>query len=207
VQNRKTIWFCVFIGLILLSAMPVLAQRPAVTVTPIWRPGEQLTTLVSENDYRYVDVQLMMTGNVQFWAVNLACQFSPNALAPYDVVPGGDAHDDIPVVTWGPDWGTEGTQFVAVDSAGAGLYDYEGGRGTLTIRATRLGNVSSLGINGADYNLLLATIRLRVADLGTGLVNTSASVRCNPLDFYNRDGNVIVRGRQGRVANLVVRSG
>ncbi len=216
--HRKTLWLFVLFVLILFAVAPVLAQRPAVTVTPTWRPGEQLSTLdingngvmdLPDDDFRYVDVQLLMTGNVQFWAVNLACQFTPTVLETYVHDAGssnGDPGDDIPVVTWGPDWGAT-TEFVAVDS-GSGLgYDYDPGTGRITIRATRLGNVPPLGMNGIDYNLLLATIRLRMADLGTTLVNTTASVSCRPLDFFDRDGNRIVSGRMGRVNRLTVRSG
>ncbi|MBZ0298588.1 MAG: hypothetical protein K8J31_02555, partial [Anaerolineae bacterium] len=77
----------------------------------------------------------------------------------------------------------------------------------LTLRATRLGNVPPLGVNGADYSLLLATIRLRVKDVGSVISTLSASVRCGPMDFLDRDGRVVVKGRQDRTANLIVRSG
>lgn len=195
--------------LILLSVTPVLAA-PSMTLTPIWRPGEQLSSLASEDAPRYVDVQLLATGNVQFWAVNLTCAFSPAVLEGYTYDSTDttlDPGDDIPMVTWGPDWGTD---FVAVGSdpfGSGGQFDFDPGSGKLTLRASRLGNVPPLGINGADYTLMVASLRLRVKDLGDVYKTFSASVKCSPIEFLDRDGRTVARAKQAKTANLTVRTG
>lgn len=199
-----------FIALLLtlaFSAAPTLAQRASIALVPVWRPGEQLTTDTSSDDFRYVDIELQMTGNVQFWAVNLVCAFTPSVLEGYDVnVINGDPGDDVPMVTFGPEWGTQGGDFVAVSNSGDG-FDYDPATGRLTLTATRLGNVASLGVNGADYNLLLATVRLRVKDLGTDVLARTATVNCATREFLNRDGRVVVRASQARTPALSVRTG
>ncbi|MBZ0298348.1 MAG: hypothetical protein K8J31_01350, partial [Anaerolineae bacterium] len=139
-SHRRLSLGILFVALALLSISPVLAAaRPAMTIRPIWRPGEQLTTLASSNDSRYVDVQLLATGNVQFWAVNLACSFSPNVLESYTFDNGGggtssDPGDDVPMVTWGPDWedaSNAGPDFLPVSTSGSQDFDYDPVKGIL----------------------------------------------------------------------------
>ena len=127
--------------LVLLSVTPVwvMAQKTSMTLTPVWRPGEQLTTLTADSDFRYVDVQLQVTGNVQFWAVNIGCALSPDVLTNYvydEIGSPPDTGDDVPMVTWGPDWGTNGTDFVPVSSVPGQGFDYDSVSGTISLRAT-----------------------------------------------------------------------
>jgi hypothetical protein len=188
-KHRKFWLGCILLLLVLIWAAPALAA-PAMTITPVWRPGEQLSSAPS--DTRYVDVELMLNGNAQFWAVNIACAFTPVTVL------------DTPVITWGPGWGNEGLDFVPVYPNNDPAQGYNPATGTLNLRATRLGNVPPMGVN-TDYTTLLATVRLRVSDTVTA--TTAAAVRCSAMEFLNRDGRLIVRGRQGRTANLTVRPG
>lgn len=225
---QRKLFLLLLFGIVLVwTAVPVFAAN-TMTVTPVWRPGQELSSLdVNSNgvfdspddDFRYVDVQLMITGNVQFWAINIACAFTPAVLQGYNVDTGTtlDPGDDIPMVTWGPEWGAENTDFVSVstdtDPDGAGPllvpdgFDFNATSGTLTLRATRLGNVPPLGINGANYTMLLATLRMRVRHLGTGNTSTTATIKCTPMDFLDRDGRVVVKGKQAATPALAVRTG
>lgn len=198
--------------LVLLSVTPVwvMAQKTSMTLTPVWRPGEQLTTLTADSDFRYVDVQLQVTGNVQFWAVNIGCALSPDVLTNYvydEIGSPPDTGDDVPMVTWGPDWGTNGTDFVPVSSVPGQGFDYDSVSGTISLRATRLGAVPSIGVNGAEYTLLLASLRLRVRDLGSVFTTRSASIKCNPIEFLDRDGRSVVKAKQAKTPDLIVRTG
>ncbi len=197
--------------LAVLSVVPAFAAN-TMTVTPIWRPGQQLTTLVADGDFRYVDVELLLTGNVQFWAVNVGCTFTPSVLEGYTFDSGGgttpsDPGDDVPMVTWGPEWGASGTEFIAVATTPGQNFDYNPATGLLSLRATRLGSVTPLGINGASYNLLLATLRLRVRDQGSTFRTVTATVKCAPMSFLDRDGRVVVSGKQSATAALTARTG
>lgn len=216
-KSRSLFLAVVLCAMLLWTVVPVSAQN-TMTVTPVWRPGQQLTTLTASNDIRYVDVEIMLTGNVQFWAVSLACAFTPAALEGYNVgADVGDPGDDVPMVTWGPEWGTAGADFipasVGTDPDGAGPllppdgFDFNAANGTITLRATRLGSVPPLGINGASYTMLLATMRLRVRDLGNTFRTASATVKCAPMDFLDRDGRVVVKGKQAAAQALTVRTG
>src|SRR5260221_10960980 len=68
------------------------AATPNITVTAIWHPGTQLSTIDPDNngitdqsgdDLRYVDLELDATTNVQFWAMELTCTVNPAALQSY----------------------------------------------------------------------------------------------------------------------------
>ena len=222
--QRKLLLVILFGVVLVWTAVPALAAN-TMTITPVWRPGQQLTSLdVNSNgvfdtgdDFRYVDVQLMITGNVQFWAVNMACALTPAVLQGYNVGSSvGDTGDDIPMVTWGPDWGTTGTDFIPawmqnIDPDGAGPltaptgFNFNATSGTLTLRATRLGNVAPLGINGANYTTMLATLRMRVRQLATA--TGSATIKCTVMDFLDRNGRIVVKGKQAATPALAVRSG
>ncbi len=179
--------------IVLLVAVPALAQtRPEMTIFIVWQPGEQLSSTTAPLDTRYVDVQILGQGNVHFWAMNLKCNFTPSVLS---------VDSSVDEVIFGPDWGGPG-EFIAV---GPGGEDYEyASNGDLTLVATRQGTVPSLGVNGQTYTILLATVRLRVAELTK---NSAASARCTTMDFLDRDGNTIVRGRQASTPTLSVLTG
>jgi hypothetical protein len=217
--KQRTLLAALIFSVLLIWTLPAFAAN-TMTVTPVWRPGQQLTTLTSSSDFRYVDVELTITGNIQFWAANMACVLTPAVLQGYNedtTVSTLDPGDDIPMVTWGPEWGAEGTEFVPVsvgtDPDGGGPltapdgFDFNATSGTLTLRATRLGSVAPLGVNGANYTMLLATLRMRVRDLGSGFTTNSATIKCTPMDFLDRDGRVVVKGKQAATPALAVRTG
>src|SRR5215467_12701625 len=87
-----------FIRVILMTSVALLcigmnqtaqAAAPAIVVTAVWHPGTQLSTIdsgtpgvtdASDDDLRYVDLELDATTNVEFWALELTCTVNKNAL-------------------------------------------------------------------------------------------------------------------------------
>ena len=170
--------------LLIVSVTPTLAQRASMSLIPVWRPGEQLTS--APLDDRFVDIQFFAQGNVQFWAASVTCNF------------GRTTYLTNPSVTWGPDWGVQNNDFAALPVE----WDLAGNN--LTFTATRQGSSTPpMGFNNQDYTILLATVRMQVE----GSTNANVSITCRGLDFLDRDGRSVVRARQNRTAPLVVRTG
>ena len=186
-MNRKVSRYGLFLSLLILLVIgiqPVLAQRPTMSIVTLWSPTEQLTS-INGVDERTVDLHIYAQGNIQFWAVNMTC-----------IIGRGTELSD-PVVTWGPEWGTQGTDFFVFPNTSnppdANNNWYDATRGTFTATATRLGNTTPMiGVNGVNTNILLATIRFDVNEL---TANARVLVRCTLSEFLDRDGRLILRGR------------
>jgi hypothetical protein len=59
-------------------------------------------------------------------------------------------------------------------------------------------------VNGADFSLVLANVRFRVAELSN---NTNVRVLCRTMEFLDRNGERVQRGRQTRTPNLEILTG
>ncbi len=170
--QRFTTFLLAWVLLLALS-LPVIAQYSLIIVDPLWQPGEQLTSI--SGDARTVELQIFGQGNVQFWAVDLTCGtgFGTELLNP--------------VITWGPEWGTKNVDFY--EYLPVNFYQF----GSLKASATRIGaDKTPMGLNGADYDMLLLTIKFDVGDLAN---NTSIYPYCS-FTFLNRNGEVLVYGTQ-----------
>lgn len=188
----------ILLPLVLLSALFSLttvfaAEPPKITIAPLWRPGTTLDTFdVNKNninddtddDFRYVDVDIYVTTTVQFWSVQLTCAATPAALTSYnDPDADGDDDNDIEPVIWGTAWGVEDTDFVGVEDA------YNPTTGARTITASRLGNRYPMGgANGTRDIFLLATLRYRAKDVA---LNANAAFTCTS-SFLNRNGKPVL---------------
>jgi hypothetical protein len=195
------------IFLLLFSALTVSAVQaqftPKITVAPVWRPGTQLDSVDNASnfptfdvgdDYRYIDVEVYLSGNVQFWATEITCTVNKAALGAYAFPnTNADPGDDLPMVLWGAEWGTEATHYSTFPDPTPGVSavypGFNPATGAITFTATRLGNVTPLGFNGIDYNLLVATLRFRVLPLAT---NTTSTLTCTPSVFLDRNGVKVV---------------
>ncbi len=163
--------------------LPTSAQRPELNVIALWTPIEQLTSRPDLSDTRTVDLQLYVQGNVQFWAANINCTIGRSELS-------------NATLTWGPDWGVDGTDFTSFPTANF----FDEATATFEATATRLGaDNAPLGVNGQNYVQLLLTLTFEVNDLDR---DTSVSVRCRTLDFLNRNGETVQRGRLSRSDRL-----
>jgi hypothetical protein len=199
--------------LLTIAAVPALAaERPAITVTPSWRPGSQLTSLDTfgpvypaweyGDDYRYVDLDIYATSNVNYWAVQVSCTLDATALDSYvwdEPMWTGDAGDDVQPVQWGPAWGTLNADYTAVVEPLNAL-------GKVTITAAKYGYSWPMGQNGSNTTQLLATLRFRVKPQVTNPYSKSISPRCT-ADFLDKDGKSVLRPTYARSAALNIMSG
>jgi hypothetical protein len=219
-----TLLFC----LLAVSLLPVAAAtKPYLTVSPVWRPGQTMDGENSngggfpsddnddiyepgsdDDDVRYVDVELLVSGNVQFWAADVSCTATSSILNEYthDTTTATDnPGDDVPMVRWGSDWETEGNDFYAYPAAAAyqGLAnnDYDPVTGTINFSATRLGTAAPIGKNGTDYTLLLATVRFQLKVLASP---ASATFSCKVMQFLDRDGKAVAKAKIDKMAALQV---
>lgn len=171
--------------LLALISLPAQAQAPVMNVITTWRPGTQLTSIPSDD--RFVDLEIAVSGNVQFWAVNLSCTI------------GTGTQFSNPVVIVGPAWGTtnEFTRFPPDANTLTGS--------TFNITISRVGiTTAPIGTNGVSSTTSLLTLRLKVNNL---TANATVSVTCRTMEFLNRDGVVLVRGRQARSTPLQILRG
>src|SRR5574341_1069621 len=184
------IMLTVFAGLCLL-AVPAQAQGavPSITVNPVWRPAQQLTTLDANgngqtdggDDLRYVAVDIFATATVEFWAVGFTCTVNKLALESY--VQGGDpgsSGDDLPLFEVGTDWTAPRAPQLknTIDTDGALRFAI-----SEVFRTT-----PPMGSNGVSETLHIATIRYRVRK---GLVATTSTFICT-TQFLNRDGKPVL---------------
>lgn len=216
VQKLLAVMMFVLLALIILPAEASSAAqvRPQIDVIPIFRPGTILDSIDVDGDgvfdngvdeFNYVDVQIFIQGNVQFWAVDFECSINRNSLTGYTHDNGGgatpgDPGDDVPMVRWGPDWGTIGTEFTEFLPTPL----YNAATGAVSFTASRLGSVAPFGLNGQSYSALVATLRFRVLDL---IRDSNSTISCRTTQFLNRDGNLVVRGRVQRAPNLAILAG
>lgn len=190
--------------LLLMLIQPVFAAaKPYINVVANWTPSQTLDT--SGADERFVELQLQVQGNVQFWAAEISC-----------TVGRGTELDFISLQAPSNVWDTNGAEMTLVplpDTTNNNIFTYDDttdifnddGRGTLSFTLTRLGvTTAPLGVNGADYSLNLANIRFKVKELTS---NTSVAVNCRTMNFLDRDGSQTQRGRQTRTADLTIRTG
>lgn len=203
-RNLHTLTRTGFLGLafILLTLIltPALAQvKPALTIMSVFRPG--LTLDSAPGDLKYVDIEIYINGNVQFWAVDFACTVRKEGLLQYVFDNGGggtpaDSGDNVPMVNWSGEWGAPGAEHIAfperANYTNLALNGYNPATGELRFSATRLGTAAPLGQNGVNYNLLLATVRFQVADLADGTTLTSG-FDCKTVQVLDRDGLSIVK--------------
>ncbi len=185
---RLITFIVVLLGVIVMIGGNVLAIAPAkITVAPAWRPAVTLDSidLVTPNafdvgdDFRYVDAEIYITTTVQFWAVQLTCSVTPQALTSYDsAASDGDPGNTVEPVVWGPRWGTLGGEFTQVSDP------YKPVTGSRTFTATRLGNLNPMGSYGYTDTFLLATVRYRAKDL---TVAATSVFNCTTA-FLNRNG-------------------
>ena len=135
---------------LLIAITPVLAApRPYINVSAVVHPQTTLDSLdVNGNmvfdagdDFRYVDVQIYAQGNVQFWAVDMACTFTQTALTSYNENDGNlDPGDDNPMVMWGPAWdvGTSNPDYTSIPFDAAAVASIAS-TGRIQLNASRLG--------------------------------------------------------------------
>ncbi len=200
-----------------VTAAPVLSQglAPRITITPVWRPGTTLDTLLAptpEDPIKYVEAQIFVTTTVPFWAMEMTCSVNNLALNPYDYdqVPGGtpetpsDPGDDIAPIRMGTDWGGFLFDYVSVpttdqfdpntDTAQFNAFTVVSANLNLRLTATRLANpnfsIPPMGELGVETNFLLATIRYRV-DTITPATLTSPFA-CTNIAFLDRNGRPVV---------------
>ncbi len=193
----------VFLLLLMLIQPVFAAARPYMNVVANWTPSETLDT--SGADERFVELQLLAQGNVQFWAVEMSCS-----------VGRGTELEFISLQAPNNVWGTNGTEMTVVplpDGDNNNIFTYadttdifnDDGRGTLSFTLTRLGvTTAPLGVNGADYSFVLANVRFKVAEADR---NTNVGVNCRTMEFLDRDGNRVQRGRQTRTSALQILTG
>lgn len=193
--NRLIRWF----GFIFVLGMllPAQAQAPRMTIYAIWTPGEQLTSV--SGDTRFVTLETHVSGNIQFWAVNVICNIgNGQQLTPVDPATDADSTDPDQFVRWGAVWGTEDTDFVD-------FVTYNPAIGQINAVATRVGaDQSPVGVNGVDSTDSLFTIRFRVNELP---YNAQVAVNCFITEFLDRDGNIVLRGYQTWTPNLMIFTG
>ena len=171
--------------LMMLPGSTMAQVRPAMSLFINWTPNEQLTSI--PDDERFIDMQVYITGNIQFWALDLVCTV------------GRGTELSFVSFTPAPAWGSSGEYFLVNPAAGI----YNGSQLAFTL--TRVGiNNAPIGQNGRDYTLLLGSVRFRANDL-TQDARVSAS--CRTMNFLDRDGNLAVRGRQTRLNDLMIRIG
>src|SRR5262245_45675978 len=120
---RGATFLLIFIVLA-VSIIPTLAQfTPSAKLAPVWRPGVQLDTDIGTADNRYVDVEIYLNANVQFWAADFVCTVKGILLTDYAWDDGGlgtgDPGDDVPMVRWGGDWGVETTDYISFPASNA----------------------------------------------------------------------------------------
>jgi hypothetical protein len=166
----------VFTATLLLFSVflaPALAiDAPKITVVPSWRPGTVLTS--APGDTRYVDAEIYVTTSVPFWAVQMTCTVNAAALTSSDTVNGH------PAVEWGG-WSSDGMYTAVIEP-------FNTTTGARTFTATRLGNVSPLGSNGATTTFLLATLHYQVKNLAASATST---FNCTST-FLNKNGNSVI---------------
>lgn len=169
----------------IMSFQTVVAQfRPDMSIYVNWTPDQQLTSI--SGDTRYVNMDIYVDGNIQFWATAISCNVGTGTQLTFDSIDFGD------------DWGVENSDFTAVTANG----QYYSTNGILAFSASRVGaNNTPMGLNGANYTLLLASVRFQVNELGS---NTSVAASCRIMNFLDRDGNLAIRARQTRLNDLKV---
>jgi hypothetical protein len=169
-QNRL-LHFVLIIVLVVITAVIVTPAQAAavISVSGVWHPGLQLTTVDTglphqtdalNDDLRYVDAEVYVTTNTQFWSVQLTCTVSPTVLESYAAHgdPGGTG-DDIDMLTWGPQWGPELDAFWGVPGNHNPTFTATGAE---TVAASRAGLNTPMGANGITQTILLATFHYRV---------------------------------------------
>src|SRR5689334_14480938 len=108
-RSWRFIYLRLTILLFILYNLPVvgfaLADAPAISVTPVWHPGLQLTSVLP-SDIRFADAAIYVTTSVPFWATELSCTVSASVLQ----TPSAGS-----LVNWGPDWGANGSDSILLD--------------------------------------------------------------------------------------------
>ena len=167
-MTRKQV-ICLTVAFFLLGILiiPVAAKgtKGGMTVTLAWRPDTQLTSLDnggdpfptfdSGDDYRYVDLEVMVTSNVNYWTTQITCTVDPTILGNYSWDEDGnstpdDHGDNAPPVWWGRD----------LDEA-AWVFNTPV-PGTVEFTASKYGYSYPLGGNGTEITQRLLTFRFRV---------------------------------------------
>src|SRR5574341_938563 len=158
------IMITVFASLCLL-AVPAQAQAaaPMISVKPIWRPAQQLTTLDangggvtdSGDDIGYAAVDIYATSTVEFWAVGFTRTVNRLALQSYTQL--GDPNsteDDVAMITIGASWPSPYT-FLPSDSVDS--------NGKFYFAITIQGEYTRpMGSNGVSKTLHIATLKYRI---------------------------------------------
>jgi hypothetical protein len=191
------LWLTVL--LLLVTVMPVLGQTISITVTPAWSAATTLTSLDTNgpafpnheagDDYRYVSVGLYATTNVEFWALQVTCTVPVATLQSYTADPDNlltpdDWGDWRRMIDPGPDWGTEGFDYVMISTP------FNPTTGAMTLTISRQGQTTPLGANGQSRNMLLATFSYRVKPQA-GVFNGTAAFACTPIAFLSRNATPI----------------
>jgi hypothetical protein len=191
------LWLTVL--LLLVTVMPVLGQTISITVTPAWSAATTLTSLDTNgpafpnheagDDYRYVSVGLFATTNVEFWALQVTCTVPVATLQSYTADPDNlltpdDWGDWRRMIDPGPDWGTEGFDYVMISTP------FNPTTGAMTLTISRQGQTTPLGANGQSRNMLLATFSYRVKPQ-VGVFKGTAAFACTPIAFLSRNATPI----------------
>lgn len=195
--TRNAYRFLLALILLILLSTSVAAQFPRMTTYVTWTPDRQLTSITGDD--RYVTMDLFVSGNVQYWAVNITCNIgNGQQLTPVRASDNTPTNDPDVFVNWGADWGTEDTDFVDFGT-------YNPAIGQLNAVATRVGASNTpLGSSGVDSTELLYRVKFRVNSL---TFNTQVFVNCFINEFLDRNGNVAFRGFQTRTPNLFIYTG
>ena len=164
------------------------ADAPSIKVSPIWHPGTQLSTIDSGSpdqtdaigdDLRYVDLEINVTTNVQFWAMELTCTVNKAVLESYAQNSDPFAtEDNTPIVTWSSSWILPAAQVAQ---------PFNTTTGAMTIAAANP-VYDPLGQNTITNSFSLATIRYRVKPMTAASTST---LTCTG-SFLNADGKPVL---------------
>ncbi|MEO1162898.1 MAG: hypothetical protein AAFV98_03860 [Chloroflexota bacterium] len=163
---------------VMLMSMGVASAQviPSMRLNVGFTPNTQLTSIVADD--RFVDMTINLTGNVQFWAVEMTCSV------------GGGTQLTFQDITF-PEgqWGVENIDYIRIPTNANGQYQ-SGGTLSFTISRAGIDN-TPLGISGASYSLPLASVRYQVANQN---FNTTVTPFCFISRFLDRDGRIIANG-------------
>jgi hypothetical protein len=194
-----------------MTTATVWAKGPKteITVTFTWRPNSQLTSLDTVgsaypnhddgDDYRYVDLVLTTTANVNFWTIQVTCQLNP--LSILDVYT-QDVSNSTPF-----DWGDDAAQIeTSRDLNEAATIGQLLGPGLFQFTASKYGYSYPLGGSGYPLTQKLVDFRFRVKPQG-GVFHTTVVPSCTASFLDLNGATVPAKVSYSRMPSLTIASG